>query len=328
MSCSLLGSVHRCLLAFVFCSVAHAAPPVKDAWQDYVSAQGFSVDLSSRPKTDIRPIPSGDEMFILEALEPIDGQSKFQVFRSIPAAHGLVSPASVDVFLRQYVTSLVSAVDSGQLEMSKRSTFLGRPANLFTFHHQVNETPYIGRGVVFVVDGGHIRLSMWHPADDKRADERFLHFVNSFKLVPVAYEASKSDYRSKLGMRFTPPRGWVEDANMASPVIARFRSNTRSINLLAAGDSTYKCTDFVKQIQRTGRLKSNGPVVLGGRSFLKLTTFEDVPKFDVRLTTAQYCLDSSRFGASSSAEAKKKRASVGGRPFLKAQHQRFELSSF
>jgi hypothetical protein len=49
-------------------------------------------------------------------------------------------------------------------------------------------------------------------------------------------------------------------------------------------------------MQASGRLKSASAVQLGDQQFTKLTIFEEVPKYQLRLTTVQYCINS-RFGA-------------------------------
>ena len=45
---------------------------------------------------------------------------------------------------------------------------LDQPALEYKFSHQIEGQPYIARGVTFMIDGGHMRLSMQHPASDSR----------------------------------------------------------------------------------------------------------------------------------------------------------------
>ncbi len=63
--------------------------------------------------------------------------------------------------------------------------------------------------------------------------------------------------------------------------------------LLVAGNASYGCSNFQAELKASGRLKNSEAIRLRDEQFLKLTTFEDVPKYKVRLTNFQYCVKQS-----------------------------------
>ena len=61
-----------------------------------------------------------------------------------------------------------------------------------------------------------------------------------------------------------------------------------------ADNPAYTCDNFRTELQTSGRVREASQVMLADRPFAKLVSFEDVQKYNVRLTTVQYCLNSRR----------------------------------
>jgi len=137
---------------------------------------------------------------------------------------------------------------------------------------------------------------MLHASGNRDANESFKRFVESFQLVPVAYRAAATPFSDQRGITFAPPEGWVQKPSQNAVQAARFTHLTRSIILLVAGNASYGCSNFQAELKASGRLKNSEAIRLRDQQFLKLTTFEDVPKYKVRLTNVQYCVNS-RLGA-------------------------------
>jgi hypothetical protein len=263
-------------------------------WQEYaVREHGFSVALPSKPQTRLIPVPSQDgPLRVYEAFEPQRKLTKFSVFVSTPEQRGIYEAASMDAFLGAHIASMVQAAEHGKLVSSRRITFRGQHALEYEFNHQIESVPYVGRGITFMVDGGYIRLSMWHPASDPEAMAEYERFKGSFELKPIAFRPANVPFRSERGVTFSPPSGWVQKPVQNAVQIAKYSNLTRSLLVLFADNPAYTCDNFRADLQASGRVKEASQVVLAKRPFLKLVSFEDVPKYNVRLTTVQYCLNS------------------------------------
>jgi len=271
----------------------HVSSAAAADWREYaLDDDGFSIALPSKPQTRLLDVPSGDgETRMYQSLEP-----KFSIFVGQPKSQGIFEAASIDAFLSGHIKSMVKEVEKGQLQSSRRVIFRGQPALEYQFHHEIDGQPYVARGVTFMIDGGHMRLSMWHPLSDVTANADFVRFLDSFKLTAIAYRASTVHFRNQYGLTFAPPVGWVQKPVQNTTQVARYSNLTRSIQVMAAGTSAYTCASFRAEMQGSGRLKEVLSAVLTDQQFTKLVSFENVPKYNVRLTTVQYCLDS-RLGA-------------------------------
>ena len=275
-----------------------AATTADSRWKQYpIAESGFTVALPSEPQSRVLPYPAGEGSFrVYQATENVPQPSQYSIFVGLPEDRGIYEPASMDAYLRSYIKSQLANTKNSKLQLSRQIKFRDQPALEYKFSHQIDGQPYIARGVAFMIDGGHMRLSMQHSASDSRADTNFKRFVDSFQLTPIAYLAADRSFVDQRGVGFSPPKGWIEKPAQNSVQAARFTNLTRSMLLLVGGNPAYRCSNVQSELQATGRLLSYSAVRLSGQQFTKLTTFEDVPKLQVRLTDVYYCIDS-RLGA-------------------------------
>jgi hypothetical protein len=187
-------------LSLATMTAAHAA------WKSYpINEGGFSVAMPSAPKSRLIQTGSKDGVLhVYEAVEASDLPSKYSVFVSQPETQGIFEHDSIDAFLKAHISSMVAAAESGKLISSSRTTFRGHPALEYKFSHSIDGVPYIARGVTLMIDGGHIRVSMWHPSEQTKSEGRFNEFLSSFKLIPIAYSPSGSQFSDPRGISFTP----------------------------------------------------------------------------------------------------------------------------
>jgi hypothetical protein len=276
------------------------APSVIAAEKDWaaynLSEYGISVAFPVQPKLVSSPSPDGDGRLI--SYQAIDEATvrQYTVFIGQPEQRGIFESNSMDAFLGGHIKSLVAKSGSGKMIASKRAIFLGMPALEYSYMHRVEGIPFIAKGVTFMVDGGHARLSMWYPSADSEGPALYEKFLKSFKLMPVGYRPSSAPITDPRGIAFTPPSGWIKGKPRTAYEITRLRNLTRSMALLAAGNHKFTCDTYKAELQRSGIVLEQSQVTLGGRQTQKVITFEDVPKYNVRLTTAHYCLNS-RVGA-------------------------------
>lgn len=270
----------------------------QQGWQKHTIAErGFRVEMPTKPQRSELVPPSRDgTMTVYQSIEASSSPAKYSIFVGAPAQQGIFEPDSMDAYLKGHVASMVRTADSGKLLTTSRTTFRSRPALEYEFSHRLEGIPYIGRGVTMMIDGGHIRVSMWHPASDTKAKDKYRRFIESFELVPIQFSAAPARYTDTRGITFSPPSGWLAQAG-ANPVqVVRYSNLTRSLHLLVGGVPAYTCDNFLAEVRASGRLKEASSIKFAERPATRIISFEDVPKYNVRLTTVQYC-QNSRFGA-------------------------------
>jgi hypothetical protein len=267
-------------------------------WKQYsIEESGFTVSFPSPPQSSLLPLPARDgSLRVYQSITPSTRPCKFSIFVGQPEKEGIFESASMDAYLTAHIRSMVATAEGGKLQSSRRLTFRGQPAIEYKFDHRVEGQPYIAQGITFMIDGGHVRLSMWCPTIDPKTQAHFKRFIESFQLIPIAYRAVGTPFVDQRGITFSPPKDWIRQQAQNALQAARFSHLTRSIQLLVAGNSAYTCSNFRTEMQASGRLRSASAVQLGDQQFIKLMIFEDVPKYQLRLTTVQYCINS-RFGA-------------------------------
>lgn len=285
------------LLSAMTVTTSRMSAAAESNWTNYtLSEYGFAVDLPSRPEFASLPSPTGDGWLVTyRAVDPVR-KHQFSVFVGQPEQRGIFEPASMDAYLDGHLKSMVQVTNSGQIKSSRRTTFLGMPALEYTFTHRVEGRPFVAKGVTFMIDGGHMRLSMWYPADDSRGASEFDRFVKSFKLLPIDYRASPSAFTDPRGISFSAPARWVQQPTKNPFQAAPYSNLTRSMVLLFAGNAAYTCRNLQAETQGSGRLIEESQIRLGEKQFTKIVSYEDVPKYSVRLTNVQFCLDT-RLGA-------------------------------
>jgi hypothetical protein len=294
---SLMHRLAITALAATLTSIACAAT-AQQGWQQHTIAErGFKVAMPAKPQRRDLALPSRDgTLTVYESIEASNPPAKYSVFVGAPTQQGIFEPDSIDAYLTGHVASMVRAADSGKLLTTSRTTFRGRPALEYEFSHRLEGIPYIGRGITMMIDGGHIRVSMWHPSSDSKAKDKYRRFVESFELVPIQFSAAPARFADTRGITFSPPNGWLAQAGPNPVQVVRYTNLTRSLQLLVAGVPTYTCDNFLAEVRASGRFKEAGSVKFAERPATRILSFEDVPKYNVRLTTVQYC-QNSRFGA-------------------------------
>ena len=275
------------------CGIANGAT----TWKAYsIGDHGFSVMMPSVPQSRTLPTPGAEgTLRVYEAFDPETKLTKFSVFVNEPD-RGIFETDSTEAFLTSHINSLMRTSDSATLRFARRMTFHGQPAMEYAYDHKLDGVPYVARGVTFMVDGGYMRVSMWHPKDSPGAGESFERFRGSFSLTPIAYHPVASGVSLRNGVSFRPPMDWKQQPTQNAAQLARYTHLTRSMQVLLAGDPLYTCATFESDVSSSGKLRQGTTISLGDQRWRKLVGFEDVPKYNVRLTTVWYCRDS-RLGA-------------------------------
>ncbi len=264
--------------------------------RDYVQPRyGFSVSFPADSEVAVSKLPAKDGA--LTSFRAADEKERYQftVFVSQPSEKGIYELDSKNAYLNGFVKSQVELAENGKLESTKQSTFLGHASLDYLYTQDIHGQRFGSRGVIFMLDGGHVRLSMWYPLDDKNAANRYGAFLSSFKLLPIAYHAGELVNSPSHKVSIQAPENWLTAPSTTGPTeVARFRNALRSMWLSASDSAAYGCQAFVADLKKAGEVTEAPQAKVGGKSFTKVLTAVEIPKYNTTLTQVFYCLDTSR----------------------------------
>ena len=116
-----------------------------------------------------------------------------------------LSGESIRSYLDSSLPDRLVGIDKGQVIRKTLTQFRGFDAKEFEHVSVAGDTEFVYRGVVFVIDGDSISLTMVYPAGTE-PELTFAEFSESFELLPVEPVLSSSVWVDEdLGLRFTPP---------------------------------------------------------------------------------------------------------------------------
>ncbi|MDL1959243.1 MAG: hypothetical protein LWX01_06050 [Deltaproteobacteria bacterium] len=201
--------------------------------------------------------------------------------------------ASIDAYLDGFLRGLVMISDNASLKYKRLTRFIGFPAMEYKYTHTIEGVPFVGHGIVFIVDGDHIRLSHIYTANDHSADEHFQRFIGSFQLMPVDVPLCSQRFEDrKRGISFSPPEGWKKGTPKYGQVVAIFSNPAgHSITVFDSGVPAYSCENYKYEMQTTQGLQAEGNTKLQGRpvTWLKSTAHNAAAK--IRMTSIHYCVN-------------------------------------
>jgi hypothetical protein len=268
-------------------------------WQRYDNGEdGFTVSMPVIPTRREQVVQATDTLLrTYEALVSEDRTYKFTISVGMPRAGGYYDRGSMDAFLSTFPESMVKGVAEGKLEQSRRMTFREMPAREFRFSHVQMGQPLVTQGIVFMIDGGYMRVSSLTLADDPEGPATHERFINSFQLRPLAFQPSPTKFNDARGISFTPPIGWSKKPQENSNQIASYARMTRWLEVLTAFNAAYTCRAYQAEAKNLGRLLDTQSVMFSGQTVMRLTAYEIVPTYNVKLNSVHYCLDSPHVGA-------------------------------
>lgn len=122
----------------------------------------------------------------------------------------ILSDKAIDAFLNNYVESKIETLN-GTIISEKSLEFQGFKAREYIYSYILFDIKIIHKGVIFIVDGDPIQLSVSCPEIIDESEVNYKEFVNSFQLVPLELELSDQKYTNdKYGLSFYPPAGWKQ----------------------------------------------------------------------------------------------------------------------
>jgi hypothetical protein len=123
----------------------------------------------------------------------------------------ILSNKAISAFLNSIVKSQAGSVKDGIIISEKSTEFQGFEARGYIYSNIVLDTKMIHKGVIFIVDGDPIQLSVLYPEKINESEVNYKEFVNSFQLIPLELELSDQKYTNdKYKLSFYPPAGWEQ----------------------------------------------------------------------------------------------------------------------
>jgi len=178
---------------------AVASTPIK-----YTSREdGFTVLIPSAP-TVINLEPTNGIQVRAYQAQAHDGLVGYNVFCNI-FEKKILSDESIRAYLDSVLQGRLLVVDKGQVIRKTLTEFRGFDAQRFKYTGMTEDVEFVHKGVVFLVDGDSISLTILHPKEIE-PEFTFDEFTESFELLPLEPVLSP-DYwiDESLGLRFTPP---------------------------------------------------------------------------------------------------------------------------
>jgi len=253
---------------------------------------GFEVAFPQKPlefRTDRGPDHGHVNSYQAVVVNPV---SQYSVFIS-HSPKRVFEDAAIDAYLEGSVRGLTTASDDAVLKYKRRTTFLGFPAIEYQYTHKIEGVPVIGRGIVLLVDGEHIRLSQIYATNDSNAESNFKKFVGSFRLMSIDRALSKHRFDDRArSISFSPPDGWKQGSPKFAQVAAIFTNPSgHSITVLDSGTPAYVCDNYKREIQATQGVQSTGEISARGRPVTWLKSTAHNPAAGIRMTSVHYCVN-------------------------------------
>lgn len=200
---------------------------------------------------------------------------------------------AIDAYLEGIVSGLIKSSDGPVLEYTRKIKFHGFPSIEYKYTHKIEGVSVIGRGIVLIVEGEHIRLSQIYTMNDYNAEKNFKKFIGLFRLISLDIALSEQRFYNRTrSISFTPPDGWQLDTSKFAPVIALFTNPSgHSIIVLDSSTPSYKCNDYKLELQATQGIQGIGEISARGRTitWLKSTAYNSAAK--IKMTSIHYCVN-------------------------------------
>lgn len=274
-------------------SVTFAWSAEPDHFRQYrYPADGFEVAFPQKPlefRTNRGPDHGHVNSYQAVVINPV---SQYSVFIS-HSPKRVFEDAAIDAYLEGIVRGLTTASDQAVLKYTKRTKFLGFPAIEYQYTHKIEGVPVIGRGIVLLVDGEHIRLSQIYPTDDSNAENNFKKFAGSFRLMSIDGALSKQRFDDRArSISFSAPDGWKPGIPKFAQVVAIFANpGGHSITVLDSGTPAYVCDNYKLEMQATQGIQSNGETSARGRTVTWLKSTAHNAAAGIRMTSIHYCVN-------------------------------------
>jgi hypothetical protein len=284
---AILGTI----ILSLFVTFSWSAEP--DHFRQYrYPADGFEVAFPQKPlefRTDIGPDYGHVNSYQAVVVSPA---SQYSVFIS-HSPERVFRDASIDAYLEGIVRGLTTASDDAALKYTRRTKFLGFPSIEYQYTHKIEGVPVIGRGIVLLVDGEHIRLSQIYATNDSNAEDNFKKFVGSFRLISIDGPLSKQRFDDRArSISFSPLDGWKQRTPKFAQVAAIFvNPGGHSITVLDISTPAYVCDNYKLELQAMQGVQSTGETSARGRPVTWLKSTAHNPVAGIRMSSVHYCVN-------------------------------------
>lgn len=230
----------------------------------YISRKdGFRVLLPSDPTVMNLDATNNTHVRIYQT-QAHDGLIQYNVFCHF-FDKKILKDESIRAYLDSDLPDRLVGVDKGQIIRKTLTTFRGFDAKEFEYISAEGDAEFIYKGIVFLIDGDSISLTMVYPKETK-PELIFDEFIESFTLLPLEPSLSPDYWVDKhSGLKFTPPADMsnlneersgngliamfaneaghtigILDATVAYPGITWSDINTKLFEMKDCGDGFYE----------------------------------------------------------------------------------------
>lgn len=181
-----------------------ASEPLTETPVLYISKKdGFRVLMPSDPKV-MTLDPTNNIHVRIYQTQIQGGLVQYNVFSHL-FKKKILQDESIRTFLDSYLPDRLVGVDDGQIVRKEITKFRGFDAKVFEYNRIEGDAEFIYQGIVFLIDGDSISLTMVSPKESM-PELTFDKFTESFELLPLEPLLSPNEWEDKRsGLKFTPP---------------------------------------------------------------------------------------------------------------------------
>jgi len=270
---AIILTIYLCVLSMS----ARASDP--DHFRKYIYPKdGFEVSFPSKPlefRIESKVDSGYSNTYQAVVVNPI---SQYAVF----VQHSPDRAFSDDLIAAHFdglIRGLMFGSDNPDQKYANRIRLLGLPALEYQYSHTIQGVPVVGRGIVVMVDGNHIRLSQIYTENEPDADKNFRKFVNSFRLAPIDGPLSTRRFEDKArGIAFFPPDGWRQNTTQFAQIPVIFVNAGHMVQIIDSSAAGYTCDNYKQEVETYQGIQATGVVEVHARP----------------MTGIHYCLNTSR----------------------------------
>lgn len=216
---------------------------------------GFSVLMPEQPKENI--VDLSDLTIHNFQAERVINETNPMIYSiniGINNNGKILSDDAISAFLDNYLSGRLSIATNAKIIEEKDTIFKGFPAKEYKYLSKIDSIELEHRGIIFVIDGDHMTLSIAYPSSLKEGLVKYDEFKKSFNLMAVDVLLKENSLLNGK-IKFDSPQNWKKLNSQAVDRIAAYASMAGHSIELHEQKST--CKEMADQIG-TSNIDNNG----------------------------------------------------------------------
>lgn len=211
---------------------------------------GFSILFPEKPKEntlDLKDLTiyNFQSHKLISEKEPI----QYNIFYSDIKGGKILDDNSIKAYLDNYASGKAS-MNNGKLIDENDIIFQGFPAREYIFVDEMQDIEMVHKGVVFIIDGDAMELSVIYPSTLSVEVVEYENFKKSFRLEAI-HESLTQKYWSNGTIKLKPPLSWKKtNSSQENRILTYANKAGHSIELYEAkfNNQNVSCYDLQQEV--------------------------------------------------------------------------------